>query len=209
MARATLAVAAVGAFLIARNLSEPGREVGAPPAPISSEYEPVPNRVVFHARRGAFELPRDGHGDAGLPLGSALGLSPRGPSGIRDAGKTLDLEIWLPAGAALEGGAGRHRYLVFASTTDASFAFGRRRIPIGVDATLLTALNLALLGALPGFAGTLGDDGAARLTLDAERLRQALAGRSLDELHLACVVLSTDGAEVAFVSNRFTVDFRP
>ncbi len=142
----------------------------------------------------------------GAPL-SKLGVA----QSLQLGSKNIDLEVSVPADEPGDDHTdlGDHPYVVLASTKDGSFSFGGFQIPLGVDVTFVTALDLALDGALPGFVGNVDDHGDASVTLDGGLLEQAFTGGAPDELYFAFVVLSKDLSEVEFVSNRFTVDFLP
>lgn len=98
-------------------------------------------------------------------------------------------------------------YVVMASATDGSFLMQGQTIPIGRDGLFTAFRNAVQSGALPGFRGVLDANSDARATLAGRQLRQGFGANFPDKMYFTYVVYDTPG-HIAYVSNRFTVDFR-
>jgi hypothetical protein len=137
---------------------------------------------------------------AGGPL-AKMGMG----GGLAFGSEDLELTLSIPDPSLdLAGG----RYLVLASTTAGSFTLGSHTVPSAPDALTLALIAAARGGQAAGFKGVLDANGDASAMLLGSQLAPGFAGGYPDELHLAYLVLAPGTSQVAYVSNRFTVDFR-
>jgi hypothetical protein len=101
-----------------------------------------------------------------------------------------------------------HRYLVLCSLSEGQFQLGGATVPLSYDALTQSGVTAALQGTLPGFFGRLDAGGDAVARLEGELLGNAFRASFPDKMHFAYVVFEPRSLRVAFVSNRFTVDFQ-
>jgi hypothetical protein len=167
--------------------------------------------TLFEALETNGYLVLEGHtgGPAGLlevrdasngPLGK-MGMR----TGISKGSDRLDLTLSIPDPDLDLAG---RPYVVFASTRDGSFTLQGHTIPIGRGQAFGAFARAALGGRAPGgFRGVLDAGSDATLTLTADQLVATFGGDYPDQLYLAFVAFGPAN-EIAYVSNRFTVDFR-
>jgi len=130
----------------------------------------------------------------GVTSGSALGAD------------ELALTISIPDPLLNLAGAS---YVTLLSATDGSFTVQGQTIPIGFDSLTQAWLPFVRTGAAPGFKGNLDGNSDASALLTAAQFQQAFGGSSYpDKLYFTYVVFTPGTAQIAYVSNRFTVDFR-
>jgi len=138
---------------------------------------------------------------AGGPL-AKMGLT----SGLALGADELELTVSIPDASLNLAGA---PYLVLLSATDGSIALQGKTIPLGFDSLTRVWLPFARSGAAPGFAGNLDANSDASALLTAAQFQQAFGATSYpDKLHFSYVVFTPGTLQIAYVSNRFTVDFR-
>jgi hypothetical protein len=100
-------------------------------------------------------------------------------------------------------------YVTLISATDGSFSVQGKTIPIGFDSLTQAWLPFVRTGAAPGFKGNLDGNSDASALLTGTQFQQAFGSTSYpDKLYFAYVVFTPGTAQIAYVSNRFTVDFR-
>jgi hypothetical protein len=150
-----------------------------------------------------------GGDSASLDVSDGLGgpLSKLGVTGGTALGADeLALTISIPDPALNLAGA---PYLTLLSATDGSFTVQGKVIPIGFDSLTSVWLPFARSGAAPGFAGNLDANSDASAELTATQFQQAFGGSGYpDKLYFSYVVFTPGTLQIAYVSNRFTVDFR-
>lgn len=100
-------------------------------------------------------------------------------------------------------------YLTLLSKTDGSFSVQGKTIPVGFDALTRVWLPFARSGLAPGFVGNLNGTSDASALLSAAQLQQGFGPSNYpDKLYFAYVVFHPGTLQIAYVSNRFTVDFQ-
>lgn len=137
----------------------------------------------------------------GGPL-SKMGVT----SGTELGADELALTISIPDPLLNLAGAS---YITLISATDGSFTVQGKTIPIGFDPLTQVWLPFVRSGAAPGFKGNLDGNSDAAALLTATQLQQAFGSTSYpDRLYFSYVVFTPGTAQIAYVSNRFTVDFQ-
>jgi hypothetical protein len=148
----------------------------------------------------------DGGGAASLSItdgtGAPLSLMGVG-SGVALGSDNLELTLSIPDPSLNLAG---RTYVVLASATDGSFQLNNHSVPIGHDNLTTRLFQATVAGNLPGFLGTLGANSDATAQLLGSQIQAGFAGNYPDKLYFAFLVLN--GNRVAFVSNRFVVDFQ-
>ena len=156
--------------------------------------------LVLHGKHGGSQASLQLIDGVGSPLSKLtfVGDTLSGSDAI-----SMELSLTDDAPAGLEN----NPYVLFASSTAGSFALGGKTVPIGMDASTLAFLDLAL-GFSPqvrGFRGRLDANGDAKAQLDPAALSAVYGATLPSEVFFAYAVLSKDLSKVEFVSNAFTV----
>lgn len=127
-------------------------------------------------------------------------------SGTVQGADELALTISIPdPGLNLAGAP----YITLLSATDGSFTVQGRTIPVGFDSLTQVWLPFVRSGGAPGFKGNLDGNSDASAQLTAANFQQAFGPASYpDKLYFTYVVFHPGTAQIAYMSNRFTVDFQ-
>ena len=116
----------------------------------------------------------------------------------------VELKLITDVGdAPMEHHLAGHTYMLVMSTTAGETQAAGKTVPLAIDETTLLGLRAIEFGLLPGFVGTLDQNGEALATFDTALLKKMFPAGAPDELYFSFVVFDPGLTSLEFASNRF------